>query len=162
MHYFLDQVKALPAHWRIAAIGRGTAQSLKAHGIQVAFIGKGKETLEIAAVFKELVGTEKVLFPMALESLRTVQSVFSPQQVVDLPVYKTNYRIPHQLPEVDVMVFTSPSNVRSFVMSEKPWPDKLVAIGNATAKALEAAGCQQFSVAWAPDELALSVVVNSL
>ena len=83
-------------------------------------------------------GNGKVLFPQVKGSLRTIQQQFvKHDQVIDLPVYETIKRNDGDMPQADILVFTSPSNVEAwferFTISKD---QKVVAMGDATAHVL--------------------------
>ena len=88
--------------------------------------------------FSARVGLGKVVFPVARESMRTIQWQFPKQQnCIDLPVYAA-LKVPHVVPETtDVLVFTSPSNAESYLEKNKIHPhQKVIAMGEATENSL--------------------------
>ncbi len=139
-HYF-EQDLQLPANVRVAAMGSGTANALKRHGIQPDFTGADGNTRETASAFAELSKGKEVLFPIAAESLRSIQSQISATAVVkEVVVYETK---PAEFPsriDADIYVFTSPSCVNSFIDSQGLPEGKVVAIGRTTAEALQNRG----------------------
>jgi hypothetical protein len=88
--------------------------------------------------FAARVGPGKVVFPIARDSMRTIQWQFAKQErLIDLPIYAT-LKVPHTIAEnTDILVFTSPSNVESFIEKNQISPvQKIIAMGEATEKAL--------------------------
>jgi len=88
--------------------------------------------------FAAKVGDGKVLFPQAKGSMRSIQQQFVKLgQVINLPVYETIKKNDGEMPQADILVFTSPSNVEAwferFTISKT---QKVVAMGDATANAL--------------------------
>jgi len=111
--------------------------------------------------FAARVGSEKVLFPQAKGSLRSVQQQFvRKEQVIDLPVYETIQRDSAIVPECGIMVFTSPSNVEAFFKKYKlSKSQRIVAMGDATAAALREYGIHHPGMPDAFDEAALARAV---
>ena len=118
---------------RMAAIGKGTAQTLSAfHAVD--FIGDAADIEDSAYKFADITQNQTVLFPIAEDSLRHVQAAFDPKNVVELPVYRTIEKTCVIAP-AHVYVFSSPSNVRSFFNQHSINPAEMncVAFGEATA-----------------------------
>jgi uroporphyrinogen-III synthase len=113
--FFLSQ-EIIPENCIIGCIGEITANSLKAYGLESNFIGENSgDTSRIATEFKKLAGNKKVLFPQSSISNRSVSSVFEANQIIEISIYKTAI---HSLsiPNSDIYVFTSPSNVDGFLV----------------------------------------------
>ena len=135
-HPQLDQQK-------IAAIGEATAQAIRKHHA-VDFIGNASDITDSAYRFAESIGTQTVLFPIAADSLKHIQSALPAEQVIDLPVYTTTEKSQHVAP-CDVYVFSSPSNVRSFFRSSNSafrMDASCIAFGEATRDELNKQGIQ--------------------
>ena len=135
-HPKLDQQK-------IAAIGEATAQAIRKHRA-VDFIGNSSDITDSAYRFAESIGTQTVLFPIAADSLKHIQSALPADQVIDLPVYTTTEKLQHVDP-CDVYVFSSPSNVRAFFASnesERHSNASWIAFGEATRDELNRQGIQ--------------------
>jgi len=155
VRHYATQIQSIPAA-KIGAIGPGTAREIRALGWPIDFEGSAATTAEVAQNFAQHIGNASVLFPGAKESLRTVQKALNPNQVIDLDVYATEMVSGIQIPEADVLVFTSPSNVAA-------WPDKasllqkqVIAIGPSTGQKLKENGLTEFTLPWEPSELALA------
>lgn len=130
-HFF--QGKPHLQRQRMAAIGKGTAQTLSAfHAVD--FTGDAIDIEDSAYRFADIAQNQTVLFPIAADSLRHVQAAFNPENIIELPVYRTIEK-PCMIPPADVYVFSSPSNVRSFFQHNATPPAhmKCVAFGEATA-----------------------------
>ena len=98
--------------------------------------------------FAKLIGSGKVLFPGAAESLRHIQSALPAEQIIDLPVYTTTEK-KSAVPLCDVYVFSSPSNVRSLFSHQNNAhleSMKYVAFGEATREALEKRGVTRIEI----------------
>ncbi len=62
----------------------------------------------------------------------------------------------------DFLVFTSPSNVEAFLLSNKFNKQKIISIGPSTTKALKNAGVENVVESFQSSELALADAVFSL
>jgi uroporphyrinogen-III synthase len=100
------------ANYKLAALGKGTAQALLSIGAQPNFIGKGNDTEEIAHQFLDILSDKKVYFPISNRSLGKVHSVIPEnQRVVEIAYTTESVKI--NLPEnCEIVVFTSPKQCR--------------------------------------------------
>lgn len=123
---------------KFGCIGKSTADELRANGYRAEFIGSQADTRLIGKQFAARVGSERVLFPQAKGSMRSVQLQFvKKDQAIDLPVYETLELGVDQIPAADIMVFTSPSNVEAFFAKHSVSKQQaIVAMGDATAATL--------------------------
>ncbi|UTW64660.1 uroporphyrinogen-III synthase [bacterium SCSIO 12741] len=130
----------IPSTTKIAALGEGTARELIKQGLTPQFIGS-HPVEKAAAQFGQLVGEGKVLFPVTRIGKRTVQKALPADQVIEVGAYETLNRSCELPGDLDVIAFTSPSNVQSFFdQHEIPKGVQLVAIGETTAEALRTKG----------------------
>ncbi len=123
---------------KIGCMGKGTSQALREYGKRADFIGTSTDTKLVGKQFAARVGSGKVVFPIARDSMRTIQWQFAKQdRLIDLPIYAT-LKVPHTVAEsTDVLVFTSPSNVESYLEKNQILPhQKIVAMGDSTEKTL--------------------------
>jgi len=146
---------------KFGAIGSGTAVTLGKHVPQVDFQGSSSDIQHVGADFAAAIGKSKVLFPMAEGSLSTVQSFLNQGQVENLVCYRSNQKL-ESIDASDAYVFTSPSNVRSFFQASNSIPagSAVVAIGKATARALNEAGVEP-RVASIPHDSELLALIAS-
>ena len=136
--HFFDQ-KPLIGNQKIGAIGEATAKAIEVYR-PVDFVGDSIDITDSAYRFAESIGSGKVLFPGAAESLKHVQSALPAEQVVDFPVYTTKEK-PTIIPACDLYVFSSPSNVRSFFKNTQPTTSiTCIAFGEATRDELSKHG----------------------
>ena len=145
-------------------MGSGTAKTLAEYGMQPDFEGSGSPT-EVARSFADRLGDgQTVLFPGAKESLRSIQKALGNSiRVVDLAVYATREMGEPLKMEPDVLVLTSPSNVRSFLKGNTLQShQRVVAIGPSTLQELKSNGYTKGIMAWAPTEEALAETVLGL
>jgi len=147
----------------LAAMGSGTANVLASLNLNCDFVGSGSPS-EVSRDFSKVLGDDKVLFPRAEASLRSIQKGLAhPDNVFDLVVYSTRELVLKEQPKVDVLVFTSPSNVRAYLSMFSPTVDQhCLAIGPSTQKELENKGVKKIVVAREPSEQALAEAVMSL
>jgi len=123
---------------KIGCIGKSTSQKIRELGLKADFIGQSTDTKLVGKQFSARVGLGTVVFPVARESMRTIQWQFPKQQnVIDLPIYAA-LKVPHVIAEnTEILVFTSPSNAESFLEKNAILPNhKIIAMGEATQKSL--------------------------
>jgi hypothetical protein len=149
---------AANVHAKYAAIGPATA---KAVPFECDFVGEGTNTEEIARMFFHLVGKERVLFPSALDSLNSIANLFDSEQIEIISTYKKE-RVALELPQAQLYLFSSPSNV--FAAQEKNDLAKLncVAYGTATAKALQDVGVRNIHLVSSWDQKEIAKDLKSL
>jgi hydroxymethylbilane synthase len=146
VRHFLKQAQ-LPAGAKIAAVGKGTAEELRKFNLRADFIGGGNDTRITAKQFAAICGRSRVLFPQAKGSLRTVQQQMPNAEIIDLIVYESIQRDASALPDADILVFTSPSNVEAYLKIRKLKSDQeLVAMGHATANTLREHGHVRYAL----------------
>ncbi len=127
---------------KVGCVGEQTAAKLSKEGIEVDFIGKGSNMLQIANGFKAWLGDRKVLFPQSDRSLQSIQAVLDSEQVINLICYATSLKN-MQIPKCDLYVFTSPSNAESFLNTNKiPDGAVIIAWGSSTEKFLKEWGVE--------------------
>ena len=123
---------------KFGVIGKSTEQELRKHNRNAAFVGSVPDTKVVGKKFAKTVGDQTVLFPQAKGGLRTIQQQFEDAtKLTDLVVYETVKKENATLPDAEVLVFTSPSNVESFFEKGKiSASQKVIAIGKSTEKKL--------------------------
>ncbi len=159
--YFFEQNPTLPEKLHVAALGSGTASALEEIDYRASFIGKGNDMAAIGESFAERASGQKVVFPIAQNSLRSIQLYLEENAanvaVEDLVVYSNEVKTHFDLPPMDILVFTSPMNVRAYINRYSLQSHQtVVAIGHSTAKALEEMGCKEYRLAVNPDEVSLA------
>ncbi len=145
------------------AIGAGTADELRTHGAEVAYIGDGPDTPTIAADYAERFGTQRVLFPCAPEGQRNVQRALAESSAIDLHVYRMKPIRCRETPEVDIAVLTSPENASAMhTIVKLDTFEACIAMGTSTAQRIkELSGADAF-IPWASNEMALIDAVFTL
>lgn len=122
---------------KIACIGKGTASALLTKNIQPDFIGEKSGSPEkVATEFLEWLGERTVLFPVSSRSNETIFKIVPDNQKIKVVCYET-ILTPQRIELQNWYVFTSPSNVESFLqMNDLPDSAKVIAWGKTTEKAL--------------------------
>jgi uroporphyrinogen-III synthase len=136
--YFFSQ-KPKIENVKFGCVGTATSAELRAHGFRADFIGQSTDTKLVGKQFAAKVGSSKVLFPIAKESMQSIQwQMPKRDNVINLNVYATLKHSVEINADTDIVVFTSPSNVESYFEKNKWQPhQKAVAMGDATANALD-------------------------
>lgn len=135
--YFFSQ-KPQIGNVKFGCVGTSTSAELRAHGHRADFIGQSTDTKLVGKQFAAKVGSSKVLFPIAKDSMQSIQwQMPKRDNVINLNVYATLKHSVEVDASTEVVVFTSPSNVESYFEKNK-WhaSQKAVAKGDATAGAL--------------------------
>jgi hydroxymethylbilane synthase len=162
--HFFSQNPELTATIKIAAIGEVTAGAIKKFNRKVDFIGEGNDTSQIGKTFASYIKGESVLFPVSKNSLRTIQKQFGAStNIIDLPVYEVNSIEDRAIPEADVVLFTSPSNVEAYLKNKQiKDTQKLIVVGTSTGSKLESFGFNNYTVANSFEEYGLLEAIFSL
>jgi hydroxymethylbilane synthase len=148
---------------KYGCVGKSTAEALRRFGKKPDFIGYSTDTRMTGKQFAATVGSASVLFPQAKESMQSIQLQFSNRnQVINLPIYETLKHNDFKIPETDVIVFTSPSNVEAFFEKNKiKAGQKVVAMGHATASSLRQFGVIHCTLPHSFDDIGLAQAVYS-
>ncbi|RMD98946.1 MAG: uroporphyrinogen-III synthase [Bacteroidetes bacterium] len=163
VQFFFRQI---PAHkvdnYRMAALGPGTAAELSKYA-HVQFAGDG-DPIQTAVNFLALARGQKVAFVRAEDSRQSIRKLLDGKITpIDVIVYKNTPLNEVEIPTCEVLVFTSPLNARAyFSKNEKYGFQKVIAIGNTTAGALNELGIGGVIVAESPTEEALAKKVLEL
>lgn len=162
--FFFEQNPELKPKTKFGVIGKSTEQELKKYNKNAAFVGSINDTKVVGKKFAKAVGIETVLFPQAKGGLRTIQQQFEDaEKLTDLVVYETVKKENTKLPEAEVIVFTSPSNVASFFEKWKiTSTQKVIAIGKSTEKKLQEFGVENCVLPISFDEVGLAEAVFGL
>jgi uroporphyrinogen-III synthase len=130
-----------PEGVRLAALGEGTAGAVVGLAGRVDFTGSGVPG-EVAPRFRRVAAGQRVFFPRAEHSRRTIQRELADDIIVLDAVCYTNAVRPDVAPiQADSIVFTSPRNVAAYLDRYTPSKQtQLFAIGEVTAAALARRG----------------------
>lgn len=140
-NFYLDGLSGQRPGGRFAAIGPGTARTLRASGWPCHFTGRG-EPEEVARQFLGLSRGQTVLFPRAEQSRRSIERYLGDEVVaIDRVVYSNEIDESKLPPEAEIVILTSPLNVQAYCQR---YPSLLntryYAIGPSTAMALAQRG----------------------
>lgn len=157
VRFFFEQNPALKSKVKFGVIGKSTEEELKKYGKNAAFVGSVNDTKVVGKKFAKTVGNETVLFPQAKGGLRTVQQQFEDAgKLKDLTVYETVKKSTMTLPHVEILVFTSPSNVESYFEKGTIAPgQQVIAMGKSTEKKLKEFGVEHCILPVSFDEVGL-------
>lgn len=143
VQFFFNQ-KSIHKNQKIACIGQKTAEFVQKMGFLVDFYAKNDKIPTLAAEeFKSWIGEQTVLFPLSNRSNKSMQKVLKSTKIFEVIVYETilkNIRIQE---DIDVFVFSSPSNVEAFLLQNKFYLEpKILAWGETTQHFLANLGHQ--------------------
>jgi hydroxymethylbilane synthase len=168
--YFEQQFtdKAEINSYVLAAINVGTANYIRSKGYVVAFQGTDGIAEKLGVDFEAFIATKKspnaqVWFPCAKNSLRTVQQLLPQDLANDIIVYSNTPKIKILKRNEDIIVFTSPMNVKAYTaLHPIEKHQNIVAIGTSTSHALQSAGYDDVHIAYAPTPWSLADAIMSI
>ena len=136
--FFFEKKPVIPKNVLFACSGKETARKLSEIGITSSFIGsESGNPKKVSLDFAKWLEGRKVLFPHSDLSKFSALQNLSPSYYDTVQVYQTN-SIPSAIPNCEVYVFTSPSNLFSFLIKNKiPKNALIIAYGESTKKHLE-------------------------
>lgn len=159
--FFLSSY-SLPIGVEIACIGETTAEKLRALNLPVSFVGaKAGNPSKVGEDFKTWLGKRRVLFPLSAVSKESIVKVVPEIQSEKVIVYETLAK-EIQLVNLDLAIFTSPSNLESFLKAGNKVPQQTIAWGNTTFQAMIASEIQATSTLATSTELELISVLSEL
>lgn len=141
--FFLTQ-SDIPENCEIACIGKTTKKYIEESGFQVSFCGeKAGNPAAVAEELKVWLGNRKLHIALSAQSNRSMSKVLPKDQVEEIIVYQTlsNPQKTDKIP--DVLVFTSPSNLKGFLVENTISPSStMIAWGETTKTVLMEMGNQ--------------------
>ncbi len=149
---------------KFGCISKQTAMELRQFGHRADFIGQNTDTKFVGKQFASVAGNSKVLFPIAKESMQSIQMQLTKKEnAINLPVYQTIKHPATIDTTTHIVVLTSPSNVDAFFEKNK-WQAhyKAVAMGDATESALQRKGVKKCAKPITFDDLGLVQAILSL
>ncbi len=157
VRYFFSQNPKLEPNVKFGCIGTSTSAELRAHGRRADFIGQSTDIKLVGKQFGSKVGNAKVLFPIARGSMQSIQwQMVKRDNVINLEVYATLNKAEKIADDVEVVVFTSPSNVESYFEKNAWQPhQQAIAMGEATGKALEKQKIRKYLMPLSFDDMGL-------
>ena len=165
VEYFFRNEPEIGSHTKFAVIGRGSEEKLRQFGLIPSFSGEefGIDMEGVAAAFAKLADGLTVLIPRAKETLGTMRQALTPvTKVIDLPVYATTTVIGTLPSKAEILIFTSPSNVKAYFANNILHPgQQVIGIGYASGKELASLG-YEYVLPATPDEIGLAEAVFGL
>lgn len=165
VRHFLEQKPALPAGIRYAVIGRGSEEELRMFGLVPDFTGadQGIDMEQVASEFAKLAEGHTVLIPRAVDTLGTMRrGLTAGTRVLDVPIYQTELDTEPAATEAEVLIFTSPSNIKAYFSAHKLTDNqRVICIGHASGREMEALG-HTYVLPATPDEIGLAEAVFGL
>lgn len=167
VRYFFQLYPRQLKNSQIAALGEGTANSLRELGVQVSYVGESNNLKEVANLFElHLEKNAKILYPHSRESKNTLQNAWIASDKVELlpiELYLTNINSGISVPETDIVFFTSPSNVTGWINNGGN-PNQVIAIamGNTTFIELQRHPFKRIEISSGFDQIAISASIFSV
>ena len=160
VQFFFDAFKLVDPKIKFGVIGEKTAERMNALGRKVNFAGHG-DPEQTARSFLKLAEGQRVVFARAANSKASVQQSLSDKiESIDLVLYLNEVKTTFDLPELDILVFTSPLNVQAYFSKYTiRKTQKFIAIGKTTAKALHQKGVD---IVYIPSSVSLEKAIASL
>jgi len=148
--------------YRLAAIGSGTGEVIRAAGFEV-LVPKSSDTKKAAAEFANHVkSTEIVMTPIGNKSFRRLKGLIPAERLREYPCYRTEARAEIPMVEADYFIFTSPSNADAFQLAHLPRAGQYaVAMGNSTFAALDSTIWKKVFLSPHPDEESLWEIIRT-
>lgn len=164
IEHFFKLNPVLNRNTKFAVVGRGSEETLKKY-VNADYTGEdeGIDMVQVGREFAKIAKGKTVLFPRAKGSLLTIRKELTEDtKVIDLPIYETVPSDNTPKSNAEVLVFTSPSNVKAYFASHSIDPgQKVLSIGYSTGEALNALGVS-YSLPYSPDEIGLAEAVFGL
>lgn len=158
--YFFSE-NQINSSFKIACLGSGTAAIIQAKNLTPDFVGQHSgNPEEVGKEFSQWLGDRTVLFPVAKHSNETILKTISDNQKMVVRCYET-ILVEKGVNQHDFYVFTSPSNVVSFLKSNTfPESAQLIAWGTTTANKMREFGLEPSAVLKESSESALVEVLE--
>lgn len=135
--YFLKK-HPIPSKFKIGCVGKGTAIHAQRLGLTPDFVGSySGEPSKNAQELAEWLGDRRILFPISDISQRNLIEFIPSDQVEAVIAYSTKSS-PLAIPKQDVYIFSSPSNVESFLQCNEAPNGIIIAWGKSTENVLKA------------------------
>jgi uroporphyrinogen-III synthase len=162
-HYFLQQA-TIPANCKVACIGQKTKSHLEKMGLKVDFFGQESGNPEsVANELKKQIQTANLIVPISNISNHSIAKIFSKNQVSEIVVYNTKSKTKKIDEKLNLIAFTSPSNVDGFLLENSiSHKCKIIAWGKTTGKHLISKGYNPTFTLKSASETELIEILSSL
>lgn len=160
--FFNKYTSNIQTNFLIGCMGQGTASVLKDLGYISNFTGHGSVE-NIACEFLKIAKDKTVLFPRAKNSKKSIQKLLKGKIIEqDLIVYDNIKKKNFEVPDCDILVFTSPMNSEAYFTQKEYANETLVSIGETTTNHLTKMGFKNILTAEEPTEFHLAKVIKSI
>lgn len=134
---YFSKVIEIPENIKIACAGAETAKLVESKGFEVDYYSAASgDVIGSAKEFAEWLGGRRVLFPVSQLSKKSYSMFIQPDLCEFCLCYLTSIK-QQSIESCDYYAFTSPSNVRGFLMENKiPSSSKIITWGTTTADEL--------------------------
>lgn len=142
IRYFFEQSPVLPDGIKFGVISTASEEYLNMLGKNCDFVGWGTDLVKIGKSFATVLRNDSVLFPQAMDSLRTIQKQIAfTNTLYNLYTYKTIIRTDFNIPYTNILIFTSPSNVEAYMRKYSiDFRQTIIAMGATTKYKLTQSG----------------------
>lgn len=138
VHSFFKSQRSI-GECKLAAVGKGTAEAISEYG-KASFVGKSTDTAQVGLEFAELIGDDRVIFPISTLSRQTIQKHLKPEQYENFLCYETGL-FDVQVETPTIAIFSSPSNVDGYLISNSlDGIEKIIVFGPTTADHIKSFG----------------------
>jgi hydroxymethylbilane synthase len=163
VRYFFNQNPVLE-NVKFGCIGTSTSAELRTFNRRADFIGQSTDIKLVGKQFSSKVGNSRVLFPIARGSMQSIQwQMVKRDNVINLEVYATLKHSEEISSDFQILIFTSPSNVEAYFEKNVIHPhQKVIAMGEATGKALEKLKHKKYTMPKSFDDLGLFQAVMAV
>ena len=124
---------------KIGCQNKQVADAIRKSGHRAQFIG-GADSKMVTKQFENVSGAKSVCYPKGMRDLRSFQDENQRIKKVDLFVFDTVKHGDFKIPKSDIIVFTSPANVLTFLEQQELTTEKVIAYGDPTMNTLKAKG----------------------
>lgn len=135
---FFFEKSSIHANQCVACIGKATKNELESRGFTIDFtsINAGNPEL-VSKELKEWIGTKSIAIISSVDSYKTIATFLDPIKTSFVSVYKTILKKDKVRDIIDILVFTSPSNVEGYLTQNKISKQAyVIAWGTTTARYL--------------------------
>lgn len=141
---FFEAQHSLPKSKTYACAGEKTGEKLMANGVNPSFIAErsGKVT-DMAKDFAAFAKDKRVIFPISNLSRQSYSQYLPQGSFRFVQVYETKITAA-TVEECDLYVFTSPSNIKGFLMGNALTSKPIISWGETTSKFLKQQGFEVF------------------
>lgn len=130
--------KDFPTNIKICCVGEATKKHIENLGFKVDFCGENAGNVEeVSKQLNLFLNGSSITFIQSTESKKTIQKHIDSAIIHELVIYETKFESHQFSQDFDFLVFTSPSNVNSFLLTNKINEKSiLIAWGKSTEKVL--------------------------